>query len=105
MDEYKKFNWRLGGIGKEYEKIQKARKDEEFNKLLYRAFTTKEKKQPCIVSKDYFGEKVFILRMKKWTISFCRERKRAKIFEFSEDAMAAISRINAPKNLFQVEAL
>lgn len=85
MPEYKQFNWRSCGIGKDYELRQENRKKPEFRELLKRALK-EDYSHKCIVSKQWDGKEVFIKRVSKWRVSFCQERDKAKVFFHSDMA-------------------
>jgi hypothetical protein len=91
MPEYKSFNWRLGGIGEEYDKISNARRTEAFNELLRKSLAVKAEKKPVIVSRNHYdGQIIFLKRLtargSKWSFS----KNDAKIFPYAQD-VAAIS--------------
>jgi hypothetical protein len=84
MPEYKQFDWRNNWD--EYEKNRETKK-EEYQELLKRAFETKLPKDKFIVSKDYFGNRVFMKHRKNSGICrWVREREKASIFNWKEDA-------------------
>jgi len=85
MQEYKLFDWKASGD--DYERNKKNRKTDDFVKLLEKALQSKLPKDKFIISKDYFGKRVFGKyrkngRSMRWT----PYKEKATIFSYREDA-------------------
>ena len=84
MPEYDLFNWRNNG--KEYEEAEKRRKTEAFDILLKKALAAKLPRDKFIVTKDYFGAKVYLWKLTKKHCQWRREREKAKTFRYEAEA-------------------
>jgi len=86
LPEYKSFDWHLPGLGKDYDICQKNRETPAFDNLLKKALKTRLPKEKFIVFKKYDGENIYLWKITKRCASWIRERARAKIFKYEEDA-------------------
>jgi len=86
LPEYEKFNWRRGGLGKEYDEIQKNREAQEFSELLKKALKTRLPADKFILSKSWGDVPVYLFRMGSRTCKWSREKSKAKIFKYLVDA-------------------
>lgn len=90
MPEYAAFDWRNNNYGwntPESKAYDEKRKSAEFDALLLKAMQTRQPREKFIVTKDYFGTKVF-LRSCRTFARWSREQAEAKIFRWKEDAEA-----------------
>jgi hypothetical protein len=83
--EYQEFDWRRSSY-KEDCPIQLKRKSKEFDELLLRAMKTFKPKDRYIVSKDYFGRKVYIYKITKRFAKWTDDQQKAKCFNWFNDA-------------------
>ena len=83
MPEYENFNWRLGGIGKEYDDIQEKRRAIEFKNLLKLALNTPLPKNKFTLTKDWNGEKVYLRRVSSRTLSWTYESAKTKTYPYA----------------------
>lgn len=82
MPEYERFNWRT----ERNDEKREARVSPEFDALLTKALNTRLPKDKYVVSKDYFGRKVYAWRLTKHALSWTPDIKRAKVFRYENDA-------------------
>jgi len=107
MPEYKNFNWRLGGIGPEYNEICKNRKENPmFKELLLRALKTKLPKTKFILSKQYSNSdtKTYLYKITKKYIKWTYYKNKAKIFRF-KDEVDSIKGYFTNSEYFQTEQI
>lgn len=79
--EYQRFDWRNN-----WEESKKTRGTQEYKDLLLKALNTRLPKDKFIVSKDYFGTKVYLWKITKRACSWIHEIEKAKIFRYKIDA-------------------
>lgn len=87
MPEYKTFNWRLPGLGKDYETMRKNRENKiEFNKILLKALKSKFPTDEFIISKDDFnGKIVYLFKITKARAMFTYDKAKAKVYHYKDD--------------------
>lgn len=79
MPEYNKYNWRVGS----------RNRDIEYYKLLLKALDTKPSKERYLVYKvSYSGQKLYIRRINKYSISYTVTKDNAKKFLSKQEAEA-----------------
>lgn len=79
FSEYPLYDWRGDN--------EKRRNTPEFKALLLKALKTKLPKDQYIISKDYFGKKVYFWRQSKWQCKWTYEKEKAKIFHYEVEAI------------------
>lgn len=103
MLEYKVFDWR--NTGEAYKIACEKRETPEFNELLYKAFTAKEKITPYIVSKIHNTKMAYIKRVGKWRITFTYYKEKAKKFNYKDEAERVINSLQADSLNFTITQL
>ena len=89
MPEYDPFDWRKGGLGKDFtERVKYKREHEqELKELIWKAYNTKDEKSPCIITKLYYnGEKLYARKVTMRSMCWTKERSEAKIWSNEQDA-------------------
>jgi len=89
MPEYPQFNWRCGGIGPEYDQINKRRASSEFREMLKLAMKTMLPPEKYIIRKKVYGLEDEYMYLWKFTGRYVRwtvDKNRAKIFRYKSDA-------------------
>jgi hypothetical protein len=85
LPEYERFNWRRSSFDKDDE-INKRRDSQEFKDFLAKALKTRLPADKFILSKDWCGTPVYLLRFGGRSAKWTPTKERAKIYKYAQDA-------------------